>query len=174
MKMGNDIMSSTWPNNEGVGIYCPYQQSARKYYWQCLYEGLVNKGVDAYWVDSSEPDHYQSGEDWEKTSDFIVLNKDDEDNATLNPHSLETSHTWRAMRNVFPLMHASGVYEGHRGQKAPETEARRVMIMTRSGFIATIWRWNMERRHHCFVGDIRKSDSSSPKLFCLRYSKLEQ
>ncbi|UKK55834.1 TIM-barrel domain-containing protein [Prevotella communis] len=135
MKMGNDIMSSTWPNNEGVGIYCPYQQSARKYYWQCLYEGLVNKGVDAYWVDSSEPDHYQGGEDWEKTNDFIVLNKDDEDNATLNPHSLETSHTWRAMRNVFPLMHASGVYEGHRGQKAPETEARRVMIMTRSGFI---------------------------------------
>ncbi len=94
MKMGNDIMSSTWPNNEGVGIYCPYQQSARKYYWQCLYEGLVNKGVDAYWVDSSEPDHYQSGEDWEKTSDFIVLNKDDEDNATLNPYSLETTHTW--------------------------------------------------------------------------------
>ena len=135
MKMGNDIMSSTWPNNEGVGIYCPYQQSARDYYWQCLYEGLVNKGVDAYWVDSSEPDHYQGGEDWEKTSDFIVLHKDDEDNATLNPRSLETTHTWRAMRNVFPLMHASGVYEGHRGQKAPETEARRVMIMTRSGFI---------------------------------------
>ena len=135
MKMGNDIMSSTWPNNEGVGIYCPYQQSARDYYWQCLYEGLVNKGVDAYWVDSSEPDHYQGGEDWEKTNDFIVLNKDDEDNATLNPHSLETTHTWRAMRNVFPLMHASGVYEGHRAQKAAETEARRVMIMTRSGFI---------------------------------------
>ena len=67
-------------------------------------------------VDSSEPDHYQGGEDWEKTSDFIVLNKDDEDNATLNPHSLETTHTWRAMRNVFPLMHASGVYEGHRAQ----------------------------------------------------------
>ena len=135
MKMGNDIMSSTWPNNEGVGIYCPYQQSARDYYWQCLYEGLVNKGVDAYWVDSSEPDHYQGGEDWEITNDFIVLNKDGEDNATLNPHSLETTHTWRSVRNVFPLMHASGVYEGHRAQKAAETEAKRVMIMTRSGFI---------------------------------------
>ena len=135
MKMGNDIMSATWPNNEGVGIYCPYQQSARDYYWQCLYEGLVTKGVDAYWVDSSEPDHYQGGEDWEKTNDFIVLNKEDEDNATLNPHSLETTHTWRSVRNVFPLMHASGVYDGHRGQKAELTEAKRVMIMTRSGFI---------------------------------------
>lgn len=135
MKMGNDIMSSTWPNNEGVGVYNPYQQSARDYYWQCLYDGLVNKGVDAYWVDSSEPDHYQGGEDWEKTNDFVVLNTDDEDNATLNPLSLKSKHTWRAMRNVFPLMHARGVYEGHRAQKAQLTEAKRVMIMTRSGFL---------------------------------------
>ena len=140
MKQGNDIMSATWPNNEGVGIYCPYQQSARDYYWQCLYEGLVNKGVDAYWVDSSEPDHYQYGEDWEQTNDFVVLHKDDDnendnDNATLNPLSLQSNHTWRAMRNVFPLMYASGVYEGHRAQKSEFTEAKRVMIMTRSGFI---------------------------------------
>lgn len=135
MKMGNDIMSATWPNNEGVGIYCPYQKSARDYYWECLYEGLVNKGVDAYWVDSSEPDHYQGGEDWEKTNDFVVLHPDDDDNATLNPLSLQSQHTWRSVRNVFPLMHASGVYEGHRGQKAELTEAKRVMIMTRSGFV---------------------------------------
>ena len=135
MKQGNDIMSATWPNNEGVGIYCPYQHSARDYYWKCLYEGLVTKGVDAYWVDSSEPDHYQGGEDWEKTNDFIVLHKDDDDNATLNPLSLQTTHTWRSVRNVFPLMHASGVYDGHRGQKDALTEAKRVMIMTRSGFI---------------------------------------
>jgi len=135
MLMGNEVMSSTWPNNEGVGIYSPYQQSARDYYWKCLYEGLVSKGVDAYWVDSSEPDHYQGGDDWEKTSDFIVLNKEDKDNATLNPNSLEDNHTWRSVRNVFPLMHASGVYEGHRAQKADVTEAKRVMIMTRSGFV---------------------------------------
>ena len=135
MKMGNDIMTTTYPPNSGVAIYSPYQQSARDYYWKCLYEGLVNKGVDAYWVDSSEPDHYQGGEDWEKTNDFIVLNSDDEDNASLNSHSLETSHTWRSVRNIFPLMHASGVYEGHRAQKAELTEAKRVMIMTRSGFL---------------------------------------
>ena len=135
MKQGNSIMTTTYPPNSGVAIYSPYQQSARDYYWKCLYEGLVSKGVDAYWVDSSEPDHYQGGEDWEQTNDFIVLNKDDKDNATLNPHSLETTHTWRSMRNVFPLMHASGVYDGHRAQKSELTEAKRVMIMTRSGFI---------------------------------------
>lgn len=135
MKQGNDIMTTTYPPNSGVAIYSPYQQSARDYYWKCLYEGLVSKGVDAYWVDSSEPDHYQGGEDWEQTNDFIVLNKDDEDNATLNPHSLATPHTWRSMRNVFPLMHASGVYDGHRAQKSELTEAKRVMIMTRSGFL---------------------------------------
>lgn len=135
MKMGDQIMSSTWPNNEGVGIYNPYQKSSREYYWQCLNSGLVNKGIDAYWVDSSEPDHYQDGEEWETTSDFIVLGKKDKDNATLNPHSLDTEHTWRSVRNVFPLMHASGVYEGHRAEKSEFTEAKRVMIMTRSGFL---------------------------------------
>ncbi|MBQ0020137.1 MAG: DUF5110 domain-containing protein [Bacteroidales bacterium] len=135
MLQNGKVMSSTWPNNEGVGVYSPYQKSARDYYWKCLYEGLVSKGVDAYWVDSSEPDHYQSGEDWEQTSDFIVLQTQDKDNATLNPHSLESEHTWRSVRNVFPLMHASGVYEGHRDQHSAETEAKRVMIMTRSGFL---------------------------------------
>ena len=134
MKRSNEIMTTTYPPNSGVAIYSPYQKSARDYYWNCLYDGLVSKGVDAYWVDSSEPDHYEGGEDWEKTNDFVVLEKTDEDNATLNPLSLESEHTWRAMRNVFPLMHASGVYDGHRAQKAELTEAKRVMIMTRSGF----------------------------------------
>ena len=135
MKRGNDIMTTTYPGNSGVAIYSPYQKSARDYYWNCLWEGLVSKGVDAYWVDSSEPDHYEGGEDWETTNDFVVLKKTDEDNATLNPLSLESQHTWRAMRNVFPLMHTSGVYNGHRAQKAELTEAKRVMIMTRSGFV---------------------------------------
>jgi len=135
MKMGNEIMTSTYPGGAGVGIYSPYQQSARDYYWECLFSGLVNKGVDAYWVDSSEPDHYQGGEDWEKTNDFVVLNKNGKDDATLNPNSLDSDHTWRSVRNVFPLMHASGVYEGHRAQMDKLTEAKRVMIMTRSGFI---------------------------------------
>lgn len=134
MKMGDKIMSKTWPNNEGVGIYNPYQKSARDYYWQCLTSGLVEKGVDAYWVDSSEPDHYQDGEDWETTNDFIVLGNDPIDDATLNPHSTEATHTWRSVRNAFPLMHASGVYNGHRAEHSDMTEAKRVMIMTRSGF----------------------------------------
>ena len=152
MKRGNEIMTTTYPPNSGVAIYSPYQKSARTYYWQCLYDGLVSKGVDAYWVDSSEPDHYEGGEDWEKTNDFVVLEKgnenmnpDDDDNATLNPLSLQSQHTWRSMRNVFPLMHASGVYEGHRSptpdpipgseESGPGPESKRCMIMTRSGFI---------------------------------------
>ena len=135
MKQGSTIMTTTYPPNSGVAIYSPYQQSARDYYWNCLFDGIVSKGADAYWVDSSEPDHYQGGDDWETTNDFIVLDKGDPDNSTLNPLSLESQHTWRSMRNVFPLMHASGVYDGHRAQKAELTEAKRVMIMTRSGFL---------------------------------------
>ena len=145
MKQGDKIMTNTYPGGAGVAIYSPYQKSARDYYWKCLYDGLVSKGVDAYWVDSSEPDHYQGGDDWEQTNDFVVLEKDDEDNATLNPLSLLSQHTWRSVRNVFPLMHASGVYDGHRsltanpsseddGSSFPGPESKRCMIMTRSGF----------------------------------------
>ena len=135
MKQGDRIMSATWPNGEGVGIYNPYEQSSRDYYWNCLNSGLVNRGVDAYWVDSSEPDHYQGGEDWEQTNDFIVLHKNGTDDASLNSHSIEADHTWRSVRNIFPLMHASGVYDGHRAQNSSFTNAKRVMIMTRSGFL---------------------------------------
>jgi len=135
MKRGDEIMTTTYPGNEGVGVYSPYMQTARDYYWQRLNAGLVTKGVDAYWVDSSEPDHYEGGENWEKTNDFEVLHTDDAASATYNSHSTETSHTWRSVRNVFPLEHARGVYEGHRAEKSNMTEAKRVMIMTRSGFL---------------------------------------
>lgn len=135
MKRGNDIMSSTWPNGEGVGVYSPYMQTARDYYWNRLNAGLVTKGVDAYWVDSSEPDHYEGGDNWETTNDFEVLHKDNAASATFNSQSTETSHTWRSVRNVFPLEHARGVYEGHRAEKSDLTEAKRVMIMTRSGYL---------------------------------------
>lgn len=116
MKQGDNIMTDTYPSNEGVAIYDAYNEDARNHYWQFLYDGVVSKGIDAYWLDSSEPDHYQGGTQMEQTFDF------------------ETGMgcTWRSVRNAFPLVHVGGVYDHHRAE--PNLSSKRCMILTRSGY----------------------------------------
>lgn len=65
-------MTDTYPSNEGVAIYDTYSEDARNQYWQFLYDGISSKGADAYWMDSSEPDHYQGGAAMEETFDFVT------------------------------------------------------------------------------------------------------
>ena len=114
MKQGDNIMTSTYPTNEGVAIYDAYNPAARDKYWEFFYNGIASKGVDAYWMDSSEPDHYQGGTEMEETFDFVT----------------GMGCTWRSVRNAFPLVHVGGVYDHHR--KAPLTS--RCMILTRSAY----------------------------------------
>lgn len=116
MKHGNNVMTSTWPTNSGVGVYNPYSEEARDYYWKCLNEGITSKGIDAYWMDSSEPDHYENETDREITMNFEV----------------GEDFTWRSVRNAFPLVHVEGVGTRHRADA--EASKKRVMIMTRSGY----------------------------------------
>lgn len=116
MKQGDNIMTDTYPSNEGVAVYDAYSEDARDHYWQFLYDGLVSKGVDAYWLDSSEPDHYQGGTTMEQTFDFVT----------------GMGCTWRSVRNAFPLVHVGGVYDHHRAESA--LAEKRVAILTRSGY----------------------------------------
>jgi alpha-D-xyloside xylohydrolase len=116
IKQGENIMTSTYPDNEGVAIYDPYSADARDHYWQYLYDGLISKGIDAYWLDSSEPDHFQDGDAREETFNFQT----------------GLGCTWRSVRNAFPLMHVGGVYTHHRAQK--ELEGKRCAILTRSAY----------------------------------------
>ena len=105
--------SETWPTGAGVKPYNPYNSEARDIYWNYLWNGLVNKGIDAYWMDSTEPDFFG--------------NENDKDNVAL------PGQTWRSLRNAFPLATVSGVAQHHRSQ--PELAAKRVSIMTRSGYL---------------------------------------
>lgn len=116
IKQGDQVMTDTYPGGSGVAVYDPYNAKARDYYWKCLYEGIVSKGTDAYWLDSSEPDHYQGGSDREKTFDFVT----------------GLGCTWRAVRNAFPLVHVEGIYNHHRAQT--ELASKRVCILTRSSY----------------------------------------
>ena len=51
---------SSWPPNmdypSGVRCYDPYSKDAREIYWKHL-SRLHKAGVDAWWMDSTDPDH---------------------------------------------------------------------------------------------------------------------
>lgn len=105
--------SDKWPPNRdypsGVRVYDPYNPAARDIYWKYL-KTMHDLGIDAWWMDSSEPDHLDF-----KPSDL--------DNKTY-------LGSFRKVRNAFPLMTVGGVYTH---QRAVDSN-KRVFILTRSAF----------------------------------------
>ncbi|MFI1745118.1 TIM-barrel domain-containing protein [Thalassobellus sediminis] len=95
----------------GVRVYDPYNPEARDIYWDYLNKGIFSKGVDGWWLDSTEPDHLNI-----KDKDFDVQ-----------------THlgSFRKVRNAFPLMTVGGVYDHQR----ETTSDKRVFILTRSAFV---------------------------------------
>ncbi len=108
-------LSHIWPPRmdypSGVRVYNPYSDKAREIYWKYLSKGLFSYGIDGWWMDSTEPDHFD-----QKESDFDA------------PTPLGT---FRSVRNAFPLMCVGGVSE----QQKAESRDKRVIILTRSGFL---------------------------------------
>lgn len=104
-----------WPPNmeypSGVRVYDCYNPKARDIYWDYLNKGIFQLGMDGWWMDSTEPDHFN----WQE-SDF-------------NRQTYLGSY--RNVRNAYPLMTVGGVYDHQRA----ETSDKRVIILTRSGFL---------------------------------------
>jgi len=42
-------------------VYAPFNPAARKRYWDCIKCGLIDKGVDALWMDGTEPEFTGTG-----------------------------------------------------------------------------------------------------------------
>ena len=104
------INFDTWPPESGTKPYDPYNPSAREIYWDYLNKGVFSFNTDAWWLDSSEPDHINV-----KDADF--------DQPTY-------LGSYRSVVNAFPLQHIKGVYENQR----KTTSDKRVFILTRSAF----------------------------------------
>ena len=105
----------SWPPNmeypSGVRVYDAYNPEARDIYWKYLNVGIFKLGMDAWWMDSTEPDHL----DWK-------------------PEDMDTKTylgSFRKVRNAYPLMTVGGVYDHQRAV----TSDKRVFILTRSGFL---------------------------------------
>ncbi len=101
----------TWPPKSGTKPYDPYNPVARDIYWDYLNKGVFSVGVDAWWLDSSEPDH-------------INIKEADFDQPTY-------LGSYRSVVNAFPLVHVGGVSDHQRAL----TSDKRVCILTRSAFV---------------------------------------
>lgn len=98
-------------------FYDPYAQEARDIYWRQMDEKLNVLGMDAWWMDSDEPDLH---------SNLDI----DERKARTTPTALGPSAEFF---NSYPLPHTQGVYEGSR-KAAPD---KRVFILSRKGYAGT-------------------------------------
>nr|WP_315153430.1 TIM-barrel domain-containing protein [uncultured Flavobacterium sp.] len=104
-----------WVGPGYVGsFYDAYSGGARKLFWKQIYDNLYPLGIDAWWMDASEPN---------------VLDCTDMDyrKALCGPTALGTSTEYF---NTYALMNAEAIYDGQRSV-APN---KRVFLLTRSGF----------------------------------------
>ena len=94
-----------------MGLYDAFNPEARKYYWNLMDQALFKIGVDAWWLDTTEP------ETEDRETNILVTNKTALGNGAR-------------YANMFPLMTTSAVYQGQRSA----SDQKRVFILSRSAF----------------------------------------
>lgn len=106
-------------------FYDAFNENARKGFWDLINKKIYSKGIDAWWMDASEPD--------------ILSNVDPEKRKLqMTPTALGSAAEYL---NAYPLQNAKGIYEGQRSTDP----SKRVFLLTRSGFAgsqryaAAIW-----------------------------------
>lgn len=109
-------LAEYWPPRmdypSGVQCYDAFSGEARDIYWNNL-KRLYDMGVDAWWMDSTDPDHFGTPE----STDADLSQKC-------------AAGSLRSVRNLYPLACVEGVYDHQRA----ETSDKRVFILTRSYF----------------------------------------
>jgi alpha-D-xyloside xylohydrolase len=113
-------------------FYDAFNKDARAAFWELLDKKLFSKGVDAWWMDASEPD--------------ILSNSSPEKRKEqMSPTALGPAAEWL---NAYPLENVKGIYEGQRSAHP----AQRVFILTRSAFAgsqhygAAVWSGDIAAR----------------------------
>jgi len=106
-------------------FYDAFNADARKGFWNLINDKIYKKGIDAWWMDASEPD--------------ILSNVNPEERKLqMSPTALGSAAEYL---NAYPLQNAKGIYEGQRSDDL----GKRVFLLTRSGFAgsqryaAAIW-----------------------------------
>lgn len=95
-------------------FYDAFNPKARLAFWSLMNKRLYSKGIDAWWMDATEPDMHSNLP--------VEIRKE-----LMTPTYEGSSTTWF---NAFPLVNAKGVYEGQR----KVNPVNRVFILTRSAY----------------------------------------
>ena len=123
-EQGHLLDMGTWPRSglpdwpprmeypSGVRPYDPFSAEARDLYWRYLSK-MWDMGLDAWWMDSTEPDHHPLQPD--KDADFELMTAEG---------------SLRSVRNAYPIVGVEGVYDHQR----VVSQDRRVTILTRSAW----------------------------------------
>jgi alpha-D-xyloside xylohydrolase len=115
-------MYPVYPTRDWVGRGYPYafydafNAAGRELFWKQVNERLFAKGMDAWWMDATEPDLVQPSP---ATFEKLVAGM---------PKT--GAGTGAAVLNAYPLLNSQAVYEGQR-KASPD---QRVFILTRSGY----------------------------------------
>jgi alpha-D-xyloside xylohydrolase len=99
-------------------FYDAFNPAARQLFWSQINAGLFSKGIDAWWMDASEPDMTPSPPTLEGQLTHMTP-------TAMGPAS--------KVLNGYPLMNSMAIYEGQRSVSPNQ----RVFILTRSGFAGT-------------------------------------
>jgi alpha-D-xyloside xylohydrolase len=112
-KNGWFIAKTVQPSFHPVGqaLYDPTNPAARKQYWENANTALFQKGVDAWWLDTDEPET-------EGREDNIL---------TTNKMAIGSGARYA---NIYPLFHTGGVSEGQQAA----SQDKRVFILSRSAY----------------------------------------
>ncbi len=115
-------------------FYDAFNEAARKGFWDLIWNKIGKKGVDAWWMDASEPDILSNVSPQKRKEQMTPL----------------AAGITAEYVNAYPLQNAKGIYEGQR-QTLP---GKRVFLLTRSGFAgsqrygAAIWSGDIGARWH--------------------------
>lgn len=104
-----------WIGQGYIGsFYDAYAEGARKLFWKQLEENLYSLGIDAWWMDASEP-NIQDNTDMDYRKKLC------------GPTALGSSTKYF---NAYSLVNAEAIYDGQRSVNPDD----RVFLLTRSGF----------------------------------------
>lgn len=114
-----------WANFKYYDAYIP---DANNIYWKYMKKGLFSKGIDAWWIDSTEPD---------------IINATAKDAQEFEMKKVGDNFlgSWARYLNTYSLTMTESIYKNQR----KETNDKRVYILTRSSFAgqqrsaATTW-----------------------------------
>jgi len=99
----------------GMALYDAFNPAARKYYWNLMDGALFKIGVDAWWLDTTEPET-------EGREESILL----QNKVRMDGNAASGAR----YANLFPLMTTAAVYQGQRAA----SDQKRVFILSRSAF----------------------------------------